>query len=186
MDLVWQALPWEPTYNREIKDANNAVVQYTQANIGVMCSAVNAHARLVKALDDVQLWLREPASSRSPEGVLLAAVESAIGRIGAEQLAANVEVAMAPSPELDRAISVELRIAEAQYTSSIDLAMSLIPAGGKWAVDMKQPNYVESPAHASQSVTVYVITVTTALKTASGTHPHMPMAICIAALRARG
>ena len=186
MTIQCQALPWEPMYNREIKDANNAVVQYTPGNIGVICSAVNAHDRLLKALDDVQLWLREPSSSRSPESKLLAAVESAIGRIGTELLASNVETSMSPSPELDRAISVELRIPEAQYTSSIDLAMSLIPAGGKWAVDMKQPNYVESPAHASQSVTVYVITVTTALKTASGTHPHMPMAICIAALRARG
>ena len=67
MELTGQALPWEPTYNREIKDANNAVVQYTQANIGVMCSAVNAHGRLVSALDSVHSWLRSELSSRTPE-----------------------------------------------------------------------------------------------------------------------
>ena len=52
--LIPQPTPWSPAGNREIADAVGNVVQYTHANIGLICLAVNQNERMSAVLAEIE------------------------------------------------------------------------------------------------------------------------------------
>jgi hypothetical protein len=157
-----QATPWRPLPNREIADADGNVVQYTQANIGLMCLTANAHKKLV----DTLLAL-EPLLADKPDAVAL--IREATGRLGPAVIASMIEAETEGSPALDIAIANELQIPVALYTTSIDAAMTLIPDG-------KQCSF---KPHEDGTM------VATISESFVGIHKSLPCAISSASMRAR-
>ena len=182
LSLVPQPLPWTVTAGREVGDSSGNVVQYTIANLGLICLAVNSHDRLINTLSQVETWLRSKATSQlAGAPAILELVSAATGRLGYGVLAAKIEDAEVASPEFDRALAVELQIPEALYTSSIDAALSLVPKSWGFSVTNKEQlnPLTNSPA-------VYtVVELRADGKLATATSLSLPIAICAAALKAR-
>jgi hypothetical protein len=181
MPLTSQPTPWTVIGRREIGDGAGNVVQYTVSNLGAICLAVNAHDRLLGALHRVEAWLRAPAASRITEAELIDLVSSAIGRMGIGSLAAKIEDAQDASPELDRAVSVELDIPEAAYTSSIDMALTLVPAG--FAFGFSQEERLNQAT--GQPAPYIVVELKSGDKVVSAAALTLPLAIAAAALKAK-
>lgn len=160
-----QATPWHPLANREIADSQGNIVQYTQANIGLMCLTVNAHKKLVDTLLDVEQYL-----AAHPDA--LAKIREATGRFGPEAIAVMIEGATEGSPELDLAISNELQLPVALYTTSIDMAMTLIPTGCTCSFKPHDDGTM-------------VATITSGIVEDVGIHKSLPCAIAAASMRAR-
>jgi hypothetical protein len=181
MVLVPQPLPWTVTAGREIAGGDGNVVQYTIANLGLICLAVNAHDALIAALGQAENWFRAVPASRCLESEILAAISAATGRIGCGALAARIEDAQAGSPDLDRKIASELQIPETAYTASIDAAMSLIPPGMTFSFSMKKQLDPASGSPADYSAVEFK---TADGKTAAAASLTLPLAIAAAALKA--
>jgi len=181
MALVPQALPWTVLPGREIGDGNGNIVQYTQANLGLICLAVNAHDRLIGTLNQVETWLRSDPVSRCSEAQLLDLVSLATGRLGYGALASKIEDALSSSPDLDRAISVELQTPEAAYTASIDAALQLVPQG--WAFGFTTQEQYD-PVH-EHNAFFMVVELKSAAKTVTATSRALPLAIAAAALKTK-
>jgi len=181
MPLTSQPTPWTVVGRREIGDGAGNVVQHTVSNLGAICLAVNAHDRLLGALHEVEAWLRlEPAHPLS-KAQLLDLVSAAIGRMGIGALASRIEDAQDASSDLDRAVSVELDIPEAAYTSSIDMALTLVPAG--FAFGFSQEERLNQAT--GQPAPYIVVELKSGDKVASAAALTLPLAITAAALKAK-
>jgi hypothetical protein len=174
-------LPWTVTAGRELGDGNGNVVQYTTANLGLICLAINSHDRLTGILGRVETWLRTDPAERAAEADILDLISKATGRLGYGVLASKIEDAQEASPELDRALSVELQIPEAAYTSSIDAALSLIPEG--WSFGFTNKEQVNPSA--GQPAHYAAVELKSSGKTSAATSLSLPLAICAAALKTR-
>lgn len=181
MALDVQPRPWTPLPGREIADGAGNVVQYTQGTIGQICLAVNSHDRLIDIVSQVETFFRTPPKQRPSEKEILTLLSGATGRIGYGALASKIEDAEAASPDLDRAISVELDVPEAPYTSSSEAARSLIAKGSRisdWEMDRLNPA-------TGQPVTYIVVEIRSGEQTCTATSITLPLAICAAALRTK-
>ena len=180
MPVIFQAIPWTATGSREIADSNGNVVQYTTENLGMICLAVNAHANLLSTLVKVQDALQASTYTVADNAGIIAMLVAASGRIGYAALAAQIEAASTPSPDLDRAISTEMQIPEMAYTSDLNAAFKLLPAG--WAPTASTAQQLNPATNAVE--TMAVVTLTNGTKTVTGTSVLLPLSICAAALKA--
>lgn len=178
--------PWKAVAHREIGDADGNVVQYTEANIGMMCLAVNAYDRLEAALAAVDEWLNSDPATRMSDKEMRVALAQARNRIGLEALGAMVEGITQSTDEIDRKIAHELQVPELRYTSSIDAALSLVPPGWSYRVSSKDQFFPDT-AGGSQGRTeqYHMIDMTGPNGVSSGTSKLFPVAITAAAIRAR-
>lgn len=182
-----QPLPWTPTYNREIADGGNSVVQYTHANIGQICLAVNAYPRLLQALTLIESWVRVPAEERyGTETNVLDLIATATGRMASDALASQIESLDGPNGAVERAIAQALRVPEANYTGSMDAALSLIPQGWRYSIGSREMARVDGGGVAAGTAIVNLVEVTTPSGgMICGANPSLPIAISAAAVRAR-
>lgn len=182
MVLIPQPLPWSPAPGREIADGDNNVVQYTAANLGLMCLAVNRHAVMSKIVSEIEHWLRSDPQTRKPDSEMLAMISGESGRVGFGVLATQLEELKQQSTEFDRRVSVELNLPHASYTSSMEMAMTLMPDGWNFSLSMG-----ERPDPATDiPVMMSLVTMNSPDgKTVAGASVKLPLAICAAALRAR-
>jgi len=181
MALVPQPLPWTVSPGREIGDGAGNIVQYTIANLGAICLAVNAHDRLISVLGEIESWLRLAPAHPLTKEQMIELVASATGRIGFGALAAKIEDAQGPSPEMDRALSVEMQIPEAAYTLSIDAALTLVPPGYAFGFSTKE----QINAATGQPVIYTAVELKSGDKVAMAASLSLPLAICAAALKAK-
>ena len=180
MAVISQPLPWTMTGSRELADSNGNIVQYTHENLGMICLAVNAHANLLDTVAKAQTMLQDSTYTVADNAAIIAVLEAASGRIGFAALAAKIEASAAPSPDLDRAISVEMQIPEGAYTSDLNAAFKLLPAGwAPTASTMPQLNH-----ETGETVQMALVTLTNGTKTVTGTSVLLPLSICSAALKA--
>lgn len=185
MPLVPQPLPWSSTYGREIADGSNNIVQYTVANLGLMCLAVNAHDQMVQALDAVdEYFIKNRPATENGEAVW-ALAKAARGRIGPAVLAASIEGAAGPDPGLDQKIAVELQVPQALYTSSTDAAMSLVPKDWQFRVSTKDHSIQENSLSPPVPVQVCLVELLgPGGRMVTGTHSQIAIALCAAAMKA--
>ena len=180
--LIPQPTPWSPAGNREIADAVGNVVQYTHANIGLICLAINQNERMSAVLAEIENWFHADPEDRKSETEILGLLASATGRVGYEVLALQIEELKQADPEFDRRMSGELQVPQGSYTSSIDMAMTLIPEG--WTFTISQGSRIDP-------VTAETVSLPKAEMKApdgrivGGLGSTIPLAACAAALRAR-
>jgi hypothetical protein len=182
--LVPQPLPWTALGNREIADASGNVVQYTLENLGQICLAVNSHDAMVAALEKVEAWL---AGSPDGDPGMRLAVSAALGKIGIAALVTKIEALAAPSAEADRAIARELKIPEAQYTTSMDAALHLVPPG--WAYTVSSSQVWREVDHTGSPIATALANIEMTkggAKTIRTSHASMVIALAAAAVATRG
>jgi hypothetical protein len=177
MSVNFQATPWTALGSREISDGNGNVVQYTPENIGMICLAVNAHAKLYGALAKIMDLLHGDGSG---DEEIRKIVEEATGRVGFAVLAARIEAAPAGSHDLDRAISTEMQIPEGPYTSSIDAAFKILPDG--WSPTASTIPQLD--AATNEVVNMAVVDLKRGDKSVTGVSRVLPLSICAAVLKA--
>ena len=171
--------PWHAAGNREMGDGAGNVVQYDQETLGVICLAVNAHDRMREVLVQISKIAAGLHHADNDDAAQIQALVSvALGRVGLGVLVAALEAANGPDAQLDGMIADELQRAPMLFTSDMNAAMQLLPAG--WSVHWT----VTTALDCGQPKFTVDLTNPEIARTVKATAPSIALAICAASLMA--